>query len=110
MGVSTAGSRHTASVQIHAIQVDVPSTHKSRYQTLGPLLHCHRKTRPSKSLLASGSSRCDTSVSLPSSKYDIHMSAWAEAGPHMESEEVWEMEASASSPLSCYKWEGDGAV
>lgn len=80
----TAGSRHITSVQIHAIKMDVPGTHRSRYQTLGPLLHCHRKTRVFASLLASGNSRSATSVLLLFSKYDIHMSASAETVPHVE--------------------------
>lgn len=96
MAAPTAGSRHTDSVWIYVIEMGVLGIHRSRHQTLGPLLHCHRKTRASTSLLASGNSRHATSVSLLSSKCDIHMSAWAEAGPHVEPEEVWEMEASLS--------------
>lgn len=101
MAASTPGSRHAASVQTHAIKIDIPGTHRNRYQTPGPLLHCHRKTRASVSLLVSGNSRRTTSVSLLSSKYNIHMSALAKAGSHMESEEVWEMEALAPCPLAC---------
>lgn len=44
-----------------------------------------------------------TSVSLLPSKYNFHMSALAKAGPHMESEKIWEMEALALCPLACYK-------
>lgn len=102
MAASAPGSRHTASEQIHAIKMDVPGTRRNRYQTLGPPLHCQRKTRASVSWLASGN-RSATSVSLLSSKYNIHMSALAKAGPHMESEEAWEMGALVlSSSMAIY--------
>jgi len=80
MGAPIAGTRHMASVQVHVIKMDVPGTHRSRYQTLGPPLQLPYKTKFSTSLLAIAQSRCATSVSLLFSKYDIHMSARVEAG------------------------------
>lgn len=103
------GSRHTASVQIHATQwMCLPPTEVGTRRWGLCCIAIQKPEPPCLRLLV------ETAEVPPLSPFHLpsmtFTSAVAETGPHVISEEVWEMEALALHPLACSRGEGGGVL